>query len=207
MKFFQIHAESPQDRLIKQAVEVIRKGGVIIYPTDSSYALGCRLGDKSALDRIRRIRRLDDKHNFTLMCRDLSDLGVFAKVNSSAFRLLKAYTPGPYTFILDATREVPRMLMHPKRRTIGLRVPQHPITQALLAELGEPLMSVTLILPDAEVPLSDPYEIRELLEHQVDLIIDGGYGGIEASTVVSFVNDEPEILREGCGDPEPFRAH
>ena len=136
-----------------------------------------------------------------------SDLGVFAKVNSSAFRLLKAYTPGPYTFILDATREVPRMLMHPKRRTIGLRVPQHPITQALLAELGEPLMSVTLILPDAEVPLSDPYEIRELLEHQVDLIIDGGYGGIEASTVVSFVNDEPEILREGCGDPEPFRAH
>ena len=207
MKFFQIHAESPQDRLIKQAVEVIRKGGVIVYPTDSSYALGCRLGDKSALDRIRRIRRLDDKHNFTLMCRDLSDLGVFAKVNSSAFRLLKAYTPGPYTFILDATREVPRMLMHPKRRTIGLRVPEHPITQALLAELGEPLMSVTLILPDAEVPLSDPYEIRELLEHQVDLIIDGGYGGIEASTVVSFVNDEPEILREGCGDPEPFRAH
>lgn len=207
MKFFQIHAESPQDRLIKQAVEVIRKGGVIVYPTDSSYALGCRLGDKSALDRIRRIRRLDDKHNFTLMCRDLSDLGVFAKVNSSAFRLLKAYTPGPYTFILDATREVPRMLMHPKRRTIGLRVPEHPITQALLAELGEPLMSVTLILPDTDVPLSDPYEIRELLEHQVDLIIDGGYGGIEASTVVSFVNDEPEILREGCGDPEPFRAH
>lgn len=207
MKFFQIHAESPQERLIKQSVEVIRKGGVIIYPTDSSYALGCRLGDKSALDRIRRIRRLDDKHNFTLMCRDLSDLGTFAKVNSSAFRLLKAYTPGPYTFILDATREVPRMLMHPKRRTIGLRVPEHPITQALLAELGEPLMSVSLILPDAEVPLSDPYEIRELLEHQVDLIIDGGYGGIEASTVVSFVNDEPEILREGCGDPEPFRAH
>lgn len=207
MKFFQIHAENPQERLVKQAVEVIRKGGVIVYPTDSSYALGCRLGDKSALDRIRRIRRLDDKHNFTLMCRDLSDLGTFAKVNSSAFRLLKAYTPGPYTFILDATREVPRMLMHPKRRTIGLRVPEHPITQALLAELGEPLMSVTLILPDAEVPLSDPYEIRELLEHQVDLIIDGGYGGIEASTVVSFVNDEPEILREGCGDPEPFRAH
>ncbi len=207
MKFFQIHAESPQERLIKQSVEVIRKGGVIIYPTDSSYALGCRLGDKNALDRIRRIRRLDDKHNFTLMCRDLSDLGTFAKVNSSAFRLLKAYTPGPYTFILDATREVPRMLMHPKRRTIGLRVPEHPITQALLAELGEPLMSVSLILPDAEVPLSDPYEIRELLEHQVDLIIDGGYGGIEASTVVSFVNDEPEILREGCGDPEPFRAH
>ena len=207
MKFFQIHAENPQDRLVKQAVDVIRKGGVIIYPTDSSYALGCRLGDKSALERIRRIRRLDDKHNFTLMCRDLSELGVFAKVNTTAFRLLKAYTPGPYTYNLNATREVPRMLMHPKRRTIGLRVPGHPIAQALLAELGEPLMSVTLIMPDADEPLSDPYEIRDLLESQVDLIIDGGYGGIEASTVVSFVDEEPEILREGCGDPEPFRTN
>lgn len=207
MKFFQIHAENPQDRLVKQAVDVIRKGGVIIYPTDSSYALGCRLGDKAALERIRRIRRLDDKHNFTLMCRDLSELGVFAKVNTTAFRLLKAYTPGPYTYILNATREVPRMLMHPKRRTIGLRVPGHPIAQALLAELGEPLMSVTLIMPDADEPLSDPYEIRDLLESQVDLIIDGGYGGIEASTVVSFVDEEPEILREGCGDPEPFRTN
>lgn len=207
MKFFQIHAENPQDRLVKQAVEVIRKGGVIIYPTDSSYALGCRLGDKAALERIRRIRRLDDKHNFTLMCRDLSELGVFAKVNTTAFRLLKAYTPGPYTYILNATREVPRMLMHPKRRTIGLRVPGHPIAQALLAELGEPLMSVTLIMPDADEPLSDPYEIRDLLESQVDLIIDGGYGGIEASTVVSFIDEEPEILREGCGDPEPFRTN
>ena len=206
MKFFQIHAENPQERLVKQAVEVIRKGGVIIYPTDSSYALGCRLGDKSALERIRRIRRLDDKHNFTLMCRDLSELGVLAKVNTTAFRLLKAYTPGPYTYILNATREVPRMLMHPKRRTIGLRVPGHPIAQALLAELAEPLMSVTLILPDATEPLSDPYEIRDLLESQVDLIIDGGYGGIEASTVVSFVDEEPQVLRIGCGDPEPFQS-
>lgn len=206
MKFFQIHAENPQERLVKQAVEVIRKGGVIIYPTDSSYALGCRLGDKSALERIRRIRRLDDKHNFTLMCRDLSELGVFAKVNTTAFRLLKAYTPGPYTYILNATREVPRILMHPKRRTIGLRVPGHPIAQALLAELAEPLMSVTLILPDATEPLSDPYEIRDLLESQVDLIIDGGYGGIEASTVVSFVDEEPQVLRIGCGDPEPFQS-
>lgn len=206
MKFFQIHAENPQERLVKQAVEVIRKGGVIIYPTDSSYALGCRLGDKSALERIRRIRRLDDKHNFTLMCRDLSELGVFAKVNTTAFRLLKTYTPGPYTYILNATREVPRMLMHPKRRTIGLRVPGHPIAQALLSELAEPLMSVTLILPDATEPLSDPYEIRDLLESQVDLIIDGGYGGIEASTVVSFVDEEPQVLRIGCGDPEPFQS-
>ena len=206
MKVFQIHAEHPQERLVKQAVEVLRKGGVIIYPTDSSYALGCRLGDKSALERIRRIRRLDDKHNFTLMCRDLSELGVFAKVNTTAFRLLKAYTPGPYTYILNATREVPRMLMHPKRRTIGLRVPGHPIAQALLAELGEPVMRVTLSLPDATEPLRDPYEIRDLLESQVDLIIDGGYGGIEASTVVSFVDEEPEVLRIGCGDPEPFRS-
>jgi len=205
MKFFQIHAENPQDRLIKQVVEVIRQGGVIIYPTDSSYALGCRLADKSALDRIRRIRRLDDKHNFTLMCRDLSELGTFAKVNTAAFRLLKAYTPGPYTYILHATREVPRMMMHPKRRTVGLRVPENPIAQAILAELGEPLMSVSLIMPDSEDPLSDPYEIRDLLGHQVDLIIDGGYGGLEASTVVSFTEDEPEILREGSGDPEPFR--
>ena len=205
MKFFQIHAENPQDRLIKQVVEVIRQGGVIIYPTESSYAIGCRLGDKSALDRIRRIRRLDDKHNFTLMCRDLSELGTFAKVNTAAFRLLKAYTPGPYTYILHATREVPRMMMHPKRRTIGLRVPENPIAQAILAELGEPLMSVSLIMPDSEEPLSDPYEIRDLLEHQVDLIIDGGYGSLEASTVISFTEDEPEILREGCGDPEPFR--
>lgn len=207
MKFFQIHAENPQDRLVKQAVEVIRKGGVVIYPTDSSYALGCRLGDKSALDRIRRIRRLDDKHNFTLMCRDLSELGTFAKVNTAAFRLLKAYTPGPYTYILHATREVPRMMMHPKRRTIGLRVPDNPIAQALLAELGEPLMSVSLIMPDSDEPLSDPYEIRDVLEHQVDLIIDGGYGSLEASTVISFTEEEPEILREGSGDPEPFRSH
>jgi len=205
MKFLQIHAENPQDRLIKQAVEVVRQGGVIVYPTDSSYALGCRLADKSALDRIRRIRRLDDKHNFTLMCRDLSELGTFAKVNTAAFRLLKAYTPGPYTYILHATREVPRMMMHPKRRTIGLRVPENPIAQAILAELGEPLMSVSLIMPDSEEPLSDPYEIRDVLEHQVDLIIDGGYGGLEASTVISFTEDEPEILREGSGDPEPFR--
>lgn len=205
MKFLQIHAENPQDRLIKQAVEVVRQGGVIVYPTDSSYALGCRLADKSALDRIRRIRRLDDKHNFTLMCRDLSELGTFAKVNTAAFRLLKAYTPGPYTYILHATREVPRMMMHPKRRTIGLRVPENPIAQAILAELGEPLMSVSLIMPDSEEPLSDPYEIRDVLEHQVDLIIDGGYGGLEASTVISFTEDEPEILREGSGDPGPFR--
>ena len=203
-QFFQIHPENPQARLIKQAVDIIRKGGVVVYPTDSSYAVGCHIGDKSAVDRIRALRRLDDKHNFTLVCSDLSQLGLFAKVDTSAFRLLKAHTPGPYTFILSATREVPRMLMHPKRRTIGLRVPQHPIAQALLAELGEPLMSVTLILPGESLPLSDPYEIREQIEHQVDLIIDGGYGGLEASTVVNLTDGDPQVTRVGCGDPSPF---
>ncbi len=205
-QFFQIHAENPQARLIKQAVDVIRGGGVVVYPTDSAYALGCRIGDKTAVERIRFLRRLDDKHNFTLLCCDLSQLGEYAKVDTSAFRLLKANTPGPYTFILDATREVPRMLMHPKRRTIGLRVPANPIAQALLAELGEPLMSVSLIMPGDEQPLSDPYEIRDRLDKHVDLIIDGGYGSLEASTVVSLVGGEIEVLREGCGDPEPFRV-
>jgi tRNA threonylcarbamoyl adenosine modification protein (Sua5/YciO/YrdC/YwlC family) len=204
-QFFQIHPENPQARLIKQAVEIIRKGGVVVYPTDSSYAVGCHIGDKSAVDRIRALRRLDDKHNFTLVCSDLSQLGVFAKVDTSAFRLLKAHTPGPYTFILSATREVPRMLMHPKRRTIGLRVPQHPIAQALLAELGEPLMSVSLILPGESLPLSDPYEIREQIEHQVDLIIDGGYGGLEASTVINLTEGDPVVHRVGCGDPAHFQ--
>lgn len=204
-QFFQIHAENPQARLVQQAVEIIRAGGVAIYPTDSSYALGCRLGDKAALERIRLIRRLDDKHNFTLICRDLSQLGEYARVETSVFRLLKMHTPGPYTFILEATREVPRMLLHPKRRTIGLRVPSTPIAQALLAELGEPLMSVTLQLPEDKEPLSDPYEIRDRLEKRVDLIIDGGYGGVEPSTVVSLVGAVPEVVRVGCGDPRPFQ--
>lgn len=203
-QFFQIHAENPQARLVKQAVDVIRQGGVAVYPTDSSYALGCLIGNKSAIDRIRQLRRLDDKHNFTLLCRDLSQLGEYAKVDTSAFRLLKAHTPGPYTFILDATREVPRMLLHPKRRTIGLRVPANPIAHALLSELGEPLMSVSLIMPGDEQPLSDPEEIRDRLEKLVDLIVDGGYGSLEASTVISLVGGEPEVLRVGCGDPEPF---
>jgi tRNA threonylcarbamoyl adenosine modification protein (Sua5/YciO/YrdC/YwlC family) len=156
------------------------------------------------VERIRRLRQLDDKHNFTLVCRDLSQIGLFAKVDTGAFRLLKNHTPGPYTFILSATREVPRMLLHPKRRTIGLRVPGHPIAQALLSELGEPLMSVSLILPGETLPMSDPYEMRQILEHQVDLIIDGGFGGLEASTVINLVDDEPQIIRVGCGDPAPF---
>lgn len=203
-QFFQIHPESPQSRLIKQAVEIIRGGGVVIYPTDSSYAVGCQIGDKNALERIRRLRQLDDKHNFTLVCRDLSQLSTFAKVDTAAFRLLKNHTPGPYTFILNATREVPRMLLHPKRRTIGMRVPNHPIAAALLEELGESMMSVSLILPGETLPMSDPYEMRQMLERQVDLIIDGGFGGLEASTVVSLVDDEPQVVRVGCGDPAPF---
>ncbi|MDN6859533.1 L-threonylcarbamoyladenylate synthase [Pseudomonas sp. CAN2814] len=206
-QFFQIHPENPQARLIKQAVEIIRQGGVIAYPTDSSYALGCRIGEKSAVERIRHIRRLDDKHNFTLVCRDLSELGLYAKVDTGLFRLLKAHTPGPYTFILNATREVPRMLLHPKRRTIGLRVPACPIALALLEELGEPLMSVSLILPGATEPLNDPYEMRDSLEHLVDLIIDGGFGGGEASTVIALTDEDPVVVRVGCGDPEPFMVN
>lgn len=203
-QYFEIHPLNPQPRLIKQAVEIVRAGGVIVYPTDSSYALGCLIGDKSAVERIRRLRRLDEKHNFTLVCRDLSEIGVFAKVDTTAFRLIKAHTPGPYTFILSATREVPRMLMHPKRRTIGLRVPDHPIALALLEQLGAPLMSTSLILPGEDLPMSDPHEMRQILEHQVDLIIDGGHGGMAASTVINLADGEPEVVRVGCGDPEPF---
>jgi tRNA threonylcarbamoyl adenosine modification protein (Sua5/YciO/YrdC/YwlC family) len=205
-QFFQIHPENPQARLIRQAVDIVRAGGVVVYPTDSAYALGCQIGDKAALDRIRRIRRLDARHNFTLVCRDLSELATYARVDNTVYRLLKAHTPGAYTFILRATSEVPRRLMHPKRRTVGLRVPDNAIAQALLADLNEPLMSVTLIMPDDELPLIDPYEIRELLEHDVDLVIDGGYCGMEATTVVDLADDMPMVLRAGKGDPAPFEG-
>lgn len=205
-QFFQIHPENPQLRLIKQAVEILRKGGVIAYPTDSAYALGCHLGDKAAAERIKRIRRLDDKHNFTLVCRDLSDIGIYAKVDNIQYRLLKTYTPGPYTFILTATSEVPRRLLHPKRRQIGLRVPASAVVQALLAELGEPLMSTTLMLPGESTPLTDPYDIRDTLEHELDLVIDGGYCDLEPTTVVDLCGDIPVLVREGKGDPAPFRS-
>ncbi len=205
-QFFQIHAENPQMRLIKQAVEIIRKGGVVIYPTDSAYALGCQIGDKSAIERVRRLRQLDKQHNFTLLCCDLSQMGLYAKIDTANFRLLKAHVPGPFTFILNATREVPRLLMHEKRRTIGLRVPANPIVRALLEELGEPLMSVSLILPGDDEPMTDPYEIRQRLEHHVDLVIDGGYGDLKASTVIDLSGDEPLLIREGCGDPSLFLA-
>lgn len=204
-QFFQIHPENPQLRLIHQAVEVLRKGGVIVYPTDSAYALGCHIGDKKALDRIRAIRQVDNKHNFTLVCRDLSEISTYAKLtNNSLYRTLNAHTPGAYTFILKATSEVPRRLMHPKRRTIGIRIPANPIAQMLLEEHREPIMSSTLILPGEDMPLTDPYDIRELLEHQVDLVIDGGYCGLEPTTVVDMTDDVPNVVRKGEGDPASF---
>ncbi|GMU45369.1 MAG: threonylcarbamoyl-AMP synthase [Porticoccaceae bacterium] len=204
MERLYIHPDNPQLRLVRRVVEVLRGGGLIAFPTDSAYALGCQLGDKAAVDRIRHIRDLDKHHNFTLMCRDLSELGSYARVDNQVFRLLKANTPGPYTFILDATSEVPRRLVHPKRKTIGLRVPDHRIVQQLLAELGEPLMSVTLILPGASEPLADPDDIRDRLERQIELLVDGGYCAVEPTTVIDLSGEVPELLRRGAGDPAPF---
>ena len=203
-QFFQIHPENPQARLVRQAVDIIRDGGLVVYPTDSAYAIGCHIGDKNALDRIRRLRKLDDRHNFTLVCRDLSEIATYARVDNTVYRQLKHCTPGPYTFILQATSEVPRRLKHPKRKSIGLRVPDNRVAAALLEDLGEPLMSVTLIMPGDDYPLIDPYEIREVLEHDVDLVIDGGYCGMEATTVVDLVEERPLILRAGKGDVAPF---
>lgn len=203
-QYFHIHPENPQARLIRQAVEIVHKGGVIAYPTDSGYALGCHIGDKAAMASIRRIRQLDDKHNFTLVCRDLSELAVYAKVSNADYRLIKSVTPGAYTFILPASREVPRRLQNPRRKTIGLRVPDHPITQALLAELGEPLMSSTLILKGEPYPMSDADDIREALEHQLDLVIDGGHCVFEPTTVVVLENGLPNIARQGRGEIAPL---
>jgi tRNA threonylcarbamoyl adenosine modification protein (Sua5/YciO/YrdC/YwlC family) len=205
-QFFSIHPDNPQHRLVRQASEIVKKGGIIVYPTDSAYALGCHVGDKKALDKIRQIRQLDKNHNFTLMCRDLSELAVYAKVDNQLYRSLKAHTPGPYTFILEATSEVPRRLMHPKRKTIGLRVPENPIALALLEDLGEPIMSVTLIMPGDEYPLTDPYDIRDMLEHHVDLIVEGGYCGLEPTTVIDLSGESPVIIRQGMGEFEDFMA-
>ena len=203
-QFFTIHPDNPQPRLIKQAAAILRDGGVIALPTDSSYALACHLGDKNAQDKIRAIRAVDDKHHFTLMCRDLSEIAVYARIDNQQFRLLKANTPGSYTFILEATREVPKRLQHPKRNTIGLRVPDHPITLALLAELDEPLLSMTLILPDETMPMNEAETIRDQLEHQLDLIVDAGACGIEPTTVIDLTHGEPQLMRAGRGALSPF---
>ena len=201
-QFFEIHPSNPQLRLIRRAVEIVRDGGVIVYPTDSCYALGCHIGDKNALERIRRIRNADRNHHFTLVCRDLSEIAKYARVETWQFRLLKAHTPGAYTFLLPASRETPRRLQHEKRRTIGIRVPDHPVPLALLAELGEPLMSSTLLLPGDELPLNDAAEIRARLEHQVDAILNGGPCGIEPTTVVDLAVSPSQIVRQGRGNTE-----
>lgn len=203
-QFFQIHPDNPNARLIRQAAALLREGAVIVYPTDSGYALGCHLEDKEAIARIRQIRNLDEQHNLTLVCRDLSELATYARVDNTQFRLLKQNTPGAYTFILAATKEVPRRLQHPKRSTIGVRIPDHPVALALLQELGEPMLSSTLILPDGEYPLTDVDEIREQLEHKVDLVIEGGSVGIEPTTVIDLTGATPQLLRAGRGALAPF---
>jgi tRNA threonylcarbamoyl adenosine modification protein (Sua5/YciO/YrdC/YwlC family) len=203
-QFFSIHTDTPNIRLIRQAVAIVRSGGIIVYPTDSCYALGCHIGDKDAMTRIRAIRQVDERHHFTLVCRNLAEIATYAKVDNSQYRLLKATTPGSYTFILQATREVPRRLQHPKRSTIGLRIPGHPVVQALLEELDEPLLSSTLILPGDELPLNDAEEIRERLEHQVELVMDAGSCGIDMTTVIDLTTDVPALVRPGRGDLEPF---
>jgi tRNA threonylcarbamoyl adenosine modification protein (Sua5/YciO/YrdC/YwlC family) len=205
-QYFVIHATHPQPRLLQQAAQIVHGGGLIVYPTDSCYALGCQIGNKPAMDRIRAIREVDERHHFTLVCRDLSEIAHYARVDNRAYRMLKAATPGSYTFILRATREVPRRLQNPRRKTIGLRIPQHAVAQGLLGELNEPLLSSTLLLPGDELPLNDAQEIRMRLEHQVDLVLDAGSCGIEMSTVVDLTGEQPQILRSGKGDLALFGA-
>lgn len=202
-QFFEVHPDNPQPRSIRAAVDIMKAGGVIAYPTDSCYALGCRIGDKAAMERIRRIRNVDERHHLTLMCRDLSEVGQFAKVDNIQYRLIKANTPGNYTFILKASRDVPRRLMHP-RHTIGVRIPDHPVPLALLAELGEPMLSSTLILPDHGVALNDAEEIRAHLDHVLDGIFDAGACGLDVTTVIDISGEKPVLLREGKGDIRPF---
>ncbi len=201
-QFFQIHPDNPQLRLIRGAVDIIKQGGVVVYPTDSCYALGCQIGNKKAVDRIRQLRQLNDRHNFTMMCRDMGEVSEYAMVDNIAYRLMKGITPGPYTFILPAMKSVPKRLLHPKRKTIGIRVPNNAIALALLAELGEPILSSTMILPGDELPMMDPYEMKDSIGSQVDLIIDGGYCGLEATTVIEMLDEGPEIVRRGKGADE-----
>jgi tRNA threonylcarbamoyl adenosine modification protein (Sua5/YciO/YrdC/YwlC family) len=199
-RYFDVHPDNPQPRALQQIVDIIREGGLIVYPTDSCFALGCQLGNKDGLDRIREIRRLDDSHHFTLVCRDFAQLGQFVRINNSVFRLIKSATPGRFTFILPATKEVPRRLMHPRQKTVGVRIPDHKVAQALVAELGEPILSSTLILPGQEEPMTQGWEIKERLDHQVDAVVDSGDCGTEPTTVVDLSGDEPEVIRQGAGD-------
>ncbi|WP_332671768.1 L-threonylcarbamoyladenylate synthase [Aromatoleum sp.] len=203
-QFFSLHPEHPQPRLIRQAAEIMRGGGLVAFPTDSAYALGGLTGDADLLQRIRRLRAVDERHHFTLMCRDLSEIGTFARVDNAQYRLLKATTPGPYTFILEGTRELPRRVLHPKRKTIGLRVPDHPVVAALLAELDEPILTSTLLLPGEDHPLTDAENIRERIGKQVELVIEAGYCGPEATSVIDLTSGTPSLVRAGRGDLAPF---
>jgi tRNA threonylcarbamoyl adenosine modification protein (Sua5/YciO/YrdC/YwlC family) len=203
-KYFDVHPDNPQRRSISQVIDIVKSDGLIAYPTDSCFALGCQLGNREGLDRIRSIRHLDERHHFTLVCRDFAQLGQFVQVGNTVFRAIKSATPGSYTFILPATKEVPRRLLHPKKKTVGVRIPDHGVTQALLAELGEPLLSSTLLLPDQEEPLTQGWEIKDLLDHVLDAVIDSGDCGTEPTTVIDFSQDEPEILRRGAGDTSRF---
>ncbi len=200
-QYFSVHPDNPQPRLIRETVRILRAGGIMAYPTDSSYALGCMIGNKEGMERIRALRQVDDRHLFTLVCRDLSEIAHYARVDNRQYRLLKAATPGGFTFILEATREVPRRLLHPKRNTIGLRVPDHAVVSALLTELDEPILSMTLSLPEDDAPLNDPVEIRERLEKRVDVILDAGACGLMPSTVIDLTGAAPEVVRRGRGDP------
>jgi tRNA threonylcarbamoyl adenosine modification protein (Sua5/YciO/YrdC/YwlC family) len=203
-RYFDVHPDNPQPRSIRQIVDIVRAGGLIVYPTDSCFAFGCQIGNRAGLARIRDIRHLDDRHHFTLVCRDFAQLGQFVKISNSVFRLVKASTPGSYTFILPATRELPRRLSHPKKQTVGVRIPDHRVAQALLAELGEPLLSSTMLLPGQDEPMTSGWEIKERLEHLIDAVIDSGDCGTEPTTVVDLSQEEPELVRRGAGDPSLF---
>ena len=199
-QYFEVHPTHPQQRLLSRAADILRRGGVIAYPTDAAYAFGWHLEDKSALERVQKLRRLDKRHLMTLVCKDLSEIATYARVDNSQYRTLKAYTPGPFTFVLRANRDVPRRVVHPKRKTIGIRVPDHAIVHGLLEALGEPMMSTTLHLPNQPLPMTDPLDIRDQLEHQLDLVLDGGHCGVEPTTVVDLTTDVPEVLRQGTGE-------
>lgn len=202
---WRIHPDNPQPRLLKQTADRLIAGDLIVMATDASYVLACRIGDKSAMERLRRLRELDDSHHLTLMCRDLSEIGTYAKVDNSTFRLLKAHTPGPYTFILPGTREVPKRLLHPKKQSIGIRVPAHPVPLGLLALLDEPLLTATLLMPGDELPLSDPEDMIERLSRRIEVILDSGHGNVASTSVIDFTTDNPEVMREGLGDVSAFR--